>query len=277
MNEKHVGWDDLSLFLAVARAGGLSAAARSTRRSPATLGRRMLALERALGRELFARHDRGYDLTAEGRRLLGDIAEVEARIARSTAPTDRDERPLVKISAGTWTMLRLVAHLDDIAGTPPDLRLRFISAETVLDIAHRETVIGFRNRRPTEEGLAGRKLADIAFAPYAAPGAPPLWIKVIADTPSAAWLAGLRGEAVACEVAAPRNSLDLALAGRGIALLPTFVGDAQEGLRRVGEPIPELAHEQWLVTHHEDRHLPEVRRAIDRLCRLFARGRSGGG
>ncbi len=150
------------------------------------------------------------------------------------------------------------------------MRLRFISAEAVLDIPHRQTVIGVRNRRPTEEALAGRKLADVAFAPFAAPGAPQLWIKVIADTPSARWLEGSIGDDALCEVVAPRNSLDLALAGKGVAVLPTFVGDKQPGLRRVGGTIAELAHEQWLATHQDDRHLPEVRRAIDRLCRVLA-------
>ena len=65
MNETISNWDDLHLFLAVAREGGLSPAARLTGRSAATLGRRMLALERSMGRELFVRHERGYELTAD--------------------------------------------------------------------------------------------------------------------------------------------------------------------------------------------------------------------
>ena len=66
-------WNDLRLFLAVAREGGLSPAARAAGSSPATLARRMLALERRLGRELFVRHERGYALTDGGRALLGDL------------------------------------------------------------------------------------------------------------------------------------------------------------------------------------------------------------
>lgn len=269
MDETSVDWNDLRLFLAVAREGGLSPAARTTGRSAATLGRRMRALERATGRELFVRHERGYEPTAEARRLRDGLTEVEARIAGLTAAPSGGERPLVKISAGTWTTLALLETLDAIAGTPPDVRLRFVSAEDVLDIARREIVIGFRNRRPTENGLAGRRLSRVAFAPYAAEGAPRRWIKVLADTPSARWLERTVGNDAVCEVAAPRNSLDLALAGKGVALLPTFVGDARKALRRRGDPIPELAHDQWIVTHQDDRHLPEVRRTIDRLCRAL--------
>lgn len=269
MNETNIDWNDLQLFLAVAREGGLSAAAKSTRRSAATLGRRMHVLERGMGSDLFVRHDRGYELTAEGRSLLEALAEIESRLFRLTAPPGRGTRPLVKVSAGTWTTLALIQQLDTLTGTPPDMRLRFVSAEQVLDISHREVVIGFRNRRPTEASLACRKLSRVEFAPYATEDAPGLWIKVLADTPSARWLDRTIGNDAVCEVNAPRNSLDLALAGKGIALLPTFIGDAQPQLRRLGGTIAELGHDQWLVTHQEDRHLPEVRRAIDRLCRVL--------
>lgn len=263
-------WDDLHLFLAVARHGGLSPAARSTGRSAATLGRRMLALERAMGRELFVRHDRGYELTAQGRELLDDLTQIEGRIVRLTKPAQGGGRPLVKVSAGTWTTLALLERLDDLTGTPADIRLRFVSSETTLDISRREVLIGFRNARPTQDGLAGRKLSRVEFAPYATATAPDRWIKVLADTPSARWLDKTIGNDALCEVTAPRNSLDLALAGQGIAVLPTFVGDGQAGLQRHGDPIPELSHDQWIVTHDDDRHLPEVRRAIDRMCQVFA-------
>ena len=277
MDETNLGWDDLRLFLAVAREGGLSPAARRTGRSAATLGRRMRALERATGRELFVRHDRGYETTVEARALLDGLAEVEARILRLTAPPDGTARPLVKISAGTWTTLALLERLDVITGALADIRLRFVAAEDVLDIPHREVVIGFRNRRPTETGLAGRRLSRVEFAPYGRPGAPERWIKVLADTPSARWLDETIGGDAHCEVNAPRNALDIALSGHGIALLPTFIGDAREGLRRTGGTVPELAHDQWIVTHQDDRHRPEVRRTIDRLCRaLRPRGSARG-
>ncbi|MBL4645837.1 MAG: LysR family transcriptional regulator [Hyphomicrobiales bacterium] len=275
MNETNVNWDDLLLFLVVAREGGLSPAARTTRRSAATLGRRMLALERSMGRELFIRHERGYELTAEARKLFDELSEIETRIVRLTEAPGEQERPLVKISAGTWTTLMLLEKLDDITGTPADIRLRFISAENILDIPRREIVIGFRNQRPNDESLAGRKLSRVEFAPYASANtsadAPQRWIKVLADTPSARWLDKTIGNDALCEVNAPRNSLDLALAGKGIALLPTFIGDAHKKLQRTGSTIAELAHDQWIVTHQDDRHLPQVRRTIDRLCHVLQR------
>jgi DNA-binding transcriptional LysR family regulator len=266
MNEKNIDWNDLKLFLAVAREGGLSAAAKSTQRSPATLGRRMYELERSMERELFIRHDRGYELTPEGKALLDELTLVEHQIHRQTTPVNQSARPLVKISAGTWTTLSLIKNLDMLAGSPPDILLRFVSAEKVLDISHREIVIGIRNQRPKEDSLVCRKLARVEFAPYATKSAPDSYIKVMADTPSARWVHNnTSSNDIACEVNNPRNSLDLALEGKGIALLPTFIGDDQPQLQRVGNIIEELGHDQWLVTHHEDRYLPEVRKLIQRI------------
>lgn len=269
MNETNLNWNDLQLFIRVAREGGLSPAAKSTQRSAATLGRRMHLLERNLGRELFIRHDRGYELTVEGKALLKELTKVEAGLIRITDRPVQSAKPLVKVSAGTWTTLALIPHLHTLTGAPPDIRLRFISAEQVLDIPHREVVIGFRNRRPTDEALVCRKLRRVEFAPYATKEAPEQWIKVLADTPSARWLDQMAGNSAICEVNAPRNSLDLALAGMGVALLPTFIGDAQPSLQRKGDTIVELGHDQWLVTHQDDRYLPEVRRVIDRVGGLI--------
>ncbi|MEL6682269.1 MAG: LysR family transcriptional regulator [Pseudomonadota bacterium] len=270
MNEATLDWNDLRLFLVVAREGGLSPAAKLTQRSAATLARRMTALEDVLQSELFVRHDRGYALTPEGERLLENLKDVEPRINGLLARNDSSSTPLVKISAGTWTTLMLIQNIDDIAGKPADVRLRFVSVEAVLNISHREVVIGFRNQRPSEDNLAGRKLAQVHFAPYGMPDAPERWIKVVADTPSARWLDNKIGNSAFCEVNAPRNGLDLALSGTGTVLLPTFVGDAQDGLIQKGDIIPELSHDQWLVTHQDDRHLPHVRRAINRLYQVFS-------
>ena len=267
-----VRWEDLSAFLAVARTGGLSAAARNTGSSAPTLGRRMRALERTLGRELFVRRSHGYDLTDAGRAMLAELESIAGRIERITARPAGDAPPLVKLSAGTWTTLVLVRRLRDLVNDPQDVRIRFLAAEDILNIGRREAVIGIRNRQPAEKGLAGRKLARVHFAPYSAPGAPDGWIKVHADTPSARWVASNSGDSIAHEVSHPRLALDMALAGVGRVILPTIIGDAEAGLERAGDPIPEISHDQWLVTHDDDRSLPEVRRTIDRVVGILGRG-----
>ena len=264
-----IPWNDLPAFLAVARHGGLSAAARATGSSAPTLGRRMRAIERALGRDLFVRRTHGYDLTDAGRGLAVDLEEVEARVLRLTAPSSDEALPMVKVTAGTWTMYALAGAVRRIVGDPPRLRLRLLSQEVVLSIRRREASIGFRNARPTKDGLAGRRLRRVEFAPYAASDAPNLWIAVTADTPSARWVRARGGDRAACEIDSPRLALDLARGGVGRALLPTFVGDADPQLQRIGLTVEDLAHEQWLVTHADDRALPEVRYVLDRIVEII--------
>jgi DNA-binding transcriptional LysR family regulator len=65
--------------------------------------------------------------------------------------------------------------------------------------------------------------------------------------------------------------LDLAEAGHGQIVLPTFVGDRLTTLARRSEPIAELQHESWLVAHQDGRHDPPVRAAIDEIVALLGR------
>lgn len=73
-------WDDLQYFLAVARTGQLSTAARQLRTSHVTVLRRIDRLEQALSTKLFERNPRGYLLTPMGERLV-EPAEVMEREA----------------------------------------------------------------------------------------------------------------------------------------------------------------------------------------------------
>lgn len=174
MDEKLASWDDLRLFLAVSREGGLSRAAHLTGRSPATLSRRMLALERARNQTLFVRHDRGYTLTGEGKALLADLSPVAAQLEELARPQQRAAEPVVKVSAGSWTTLHMLNHIQSLTGTPPQMMLRFVASETILDMPHREVAIGIRNQRPTEQNLAGRQVGQTLFAPYKTDAAPHL-------------------------------------------------------------------------------------------------------
>ena len=70
-------WDDLRIFLAVARAESLSAAGRSLKIDPATVGRRIARLEQAMGARLFTKGPQGYALTPEGERLLTHAIRAE--------------------------------------------------------------------------------------------------------------------------------------------------------------------------------------------------------
>ncbi|HTN64064.1 MAG TPA: LysR family transcriptional regulator, partial [Devosia sp.] len=110
-----ISWDDLRLFLDVARLGGLSAATRTTGLSAATLGRRVTALEHQIGEPLFVRSQRGYRLTAAGEALLARAEDVEAAMLSLTRwkqgnMADR----IVRLSAGSWTSAFVSRHIGAI-------------------------------------------------------------------------------------------------------------------------------------------------------------------
>src|SRR6056297_3010122 len=74
-------WDDMRIFLALARAESLTAAGRALRMDPGTVGRRVARLEEDLGQTLFARSPQGYALTDLGARMREHAALAEAALA----------------------------------------------------------------------------------------------------------------------------------------------------------------------------------------------------
>ena len=74
-------WDDMRVFLFVAREESLSGAGKRLNMDPATVGRRIARLEAAMSTTLFAKSPQGYTLTGAGERLLrhGEEAELAMR------------------------------------------------------------------------------------------------------------------------------------------------------------------------------------------------------
>lgn len=263
MNEMTKDWDNWRLFMAVAREGGLAGAARITGKSAPTLGRRMLMLERITGKELFIRLPRSYELTEEGEVVFKKVASLEAQLLLLDGSAERDEKSLVKVSAGSWTTYGLCKNVKPIMQIANDVRVRFLSAEAVLDISRRETTIGIRNFRPTQNNLVCRKIARVRFAGYAVDKAVDSWVLVHQNTPSAQWIRHQAHYTTTIEVSTARNALDLVENGITRAVLPTFIGDNVKSLMRVTPTIAELAHDQWLVTHPDEQFQPSVRKVID--------------
>lgn len=261
-------WNDLALFAAVARHGTLAGAAGETETSVATLSRRMTALEGRLGRRLFRHGAQGYALTPDGAALKARVGRMEAAAADVTQWQARDEEPMrVRISASTWTAERLARDVGSYWTNTAQWIPEFVHSDRDLDIARREIDIGIRNRRPDRPWLAGRRTATVQYAAYGRPGVSG-WIGAGSDAagpPSARWVARMHAGAVVTTVNAPRLGLRLAQAGVGRVVLPCFVGDAS-GLDRLGPPIEALTHDEWLVCHHEARHTPAIRAALEALA-----------
>jgi DNA-binding transcriptional LysR family regulator len=80
MTGEHLDWDNLRYFLAVARAGKLTAAARRLGQDHTTVGRRIASLESAFHSKLFERRPDGYRLTEAGQRLYENVQTLESSV-----------------------------------------------------------------------------------------------------------------------------------------------------------------------------------------------------
>lgn len=275
-----ISWDDLRLFLDVARLGGLTAATATTGLSPATLGRRVTALEHQIGEPLFIRRQTGYDLTEAGAELLRHAEDVEVAMVAVARWRDGNvgER-IVRVSAGAWTCDFISRHIDEVWQVEDGIRLELVTAYEKVDIGRRAADIGLRSERPTEPGLAGRRIGSIAHALYCAPRLVSgvkagMFVGVTGDAAriaSARWLMAHHGDRIAARGNSVHAVRELVAAGAGLSVFPCFIGDSDARLARPAGIIPELTTEQWLVTHHEERHQPEIRQVADRLARLMQR------
>ncbi|TDX88885.1 LysR family transcriptional regulator [Neorhizobium sp. R1-B] len=278
---KNITWDAYELFMQVARHGGLSGASAVSGLSPATLGRRMLDLEEAVGRSLFVRSRTGYRLTSDGSTLFSQIMEMEGTIRRIESWKHKGvTAPLVRVACGTWLAWIFTRNLSLIRTDEDNFRLDFYVAERRASLAHRESDIGIRAFEPQEPNLAATKLGDVAYAAYRARSAHPSmadrWLAVSEEDAISAylrWPHEERADQIVVTVNRPRSLRDLALAGAGTAVLPCFVGDQDMRLERVGDEIASLRHTQWVVMNNDDRHRREIRTVVDRMVR-FVKGNS---
>lgn len=273
-----LSWDDLRLFLDVARLGGLSAATATTKLSAATLGRRITALEHQIGEPLFVRRQTGYELLPAGEELLKRAEDVEQAMLAVTRWRDGNVgEKIVRISAGTWTAAFIGRHIGEIWHVDDNIRVELVTANAKVDIGRRAADLGLRSARPTESFLAGKQVGRVAHALYAGRNLingveAGLFVGVVGDAANLAtarWLMAHHGDRIGVRGSDPHAVAELVAAGAGLSVFPCFAADSDPRLVRVANPIAELFQEQWLVSHHEDRHRPEVRRVADRITRLM--------
>lgn len=210
------------------------------------------------------------------------MQEASAGVARWRE--QRDQKTVIKITAGAWTSRFITQHL---ASLPKNTSFRLMPDNHFFDLRRREAHLAIRNRRPSQQGLAIQKLGRVAFAIYGVPqlakaednhaeteellGTYP-WITYEpegAPIPSTLWLRELLTQPPALSCSSPTLVLDAALAGIGLCVIPCFIGDHEPRLKRFSDPIDELTHVPWLVSHNEDRHLKAVRQTSRALHNLI--------
>jgi DNA-binding transcriptional LysR family regulator len=166
-------WDNLRIYLAVARAGTVSAAARALGLGHATVLRRIDQFEKDLGTKLFKRLQSGYQLSTEGKALL----EHAERIEESTHAIQRQLEGNSEQIAGTLRVtqpendvLDLYPIYAEFIQRYPQISLEIISSASLANLNKQEADVALRFTDAPDELLVGRCLGTIHFGAYASQG-----------------------------------------------------------------------------------------------------------
>ena len=164
---------DRQIFVAVAEAGGFTAAAGQLDLTVTTVSRRVKALENELGVRLFNRTTRRLGLTEAGahylaqvKPLLANLAAAEAELAESaTSP-----RGVLRVSAALSFSVRLLGPcLARFAQAHPDLEVRFEACDDLVDLVDEGWDVALRIGYPADSSLVARPLLPIPRHVVAAP------------------------------------------------------------------------------------------------------------
>lgn len=276
---KDENWDDLRLFLQVALEGGLVGAAEKTGISAPTIGRRMLALERATGHALFVRHSKGYSLAPDGDVLLAHVRAMDAQASFIRRWNENGYcLPIVSLACDSWLAMFLAQHLTGIWNKDDPFRLCLKATEAGVDLIFREAEIALTQQRPAQGNLAARQSVRLTYAAYATPAvaaeSEERWISIgreQATTTADRWISMQPDKWISVWTTTPPTLLELARSGAGRAILPCFIGEREPGLVKIGSPIETLSADLWITMHDDDRNRSEVRMVIDRLALLLRR------
>ncbi|EPG2130444.1 LysR family transcriptional regulator [Stenotrophomonas maltophilia] len=279
-------WENMRYFMAVAREGTLSGAARTLRVDHATVSRRLGTLEAELQMQLVERLPRACRLTESGAQILELAQRMEtaafgiARHARAhQAPLDAK----VTLSAPPVLATHFLArHLAGLRAAHPRIQLAVLAQPQQVSLSRREADIALRLVRPKESSNVIRRIGRMPFAlyahrDYAASVVPPDWTFIaydesLADMPQQRWLLEVAGSRpVVCELSDISSHLAAARTGAGVAGLPCFIGDADADLVRLEHDGDAFARDIWLVVHRDLRRLKPVRVVMDYVVDIISR------
>ncbi|HTM82706.1 LysR family transcriptional regulator [Asticcacaulis sp.] len=244
-------WSDLKIFLAIARAGTLGAAARQIGQTQPTLGRRLRALEGALGQSLFQRTSGGFVLTDEGQAVLAHAERMEEAalgIARQVSGQPDRLSGFLRLSASEWFGTYVLAPvLAEFSRRHPDVTVELVTDTRLYSLSRREADLVFRIGAFDEPDVRQRRLLVQTYDVYKQAGSDHRDMGLILmDTaldhlPDVAWLKTKRPDAPVIFRSNNREAqARMCRMGAGLAVLPRRLADQLDGLEVVdlGEVPP---------------------------------------
>ena len=157
-------WDDMRVFLAVARAESLTGAAPILKMDPATLGRRIARLESQMGATLFVKSPKGYALTDLGTQMREQAATAEAALTQAFDAGQGDGTGLsgqIRIGApdgvANFLLPQVVAA---IQAENPALEVQILALPRVVNLSRREADMAVTVSPPAAGRLSVQKITD---------------------------------------------------------------------------------------------------------------------
>ncbi|MDP5085433.1 MAG: LysR family transcriptional regulator [Yoonia sp.] len=277
-------WDDMRVFLAVARAEGLSGAAPVLKMDPSTLGRRIVRLERALGAALFVKSPQGYALTDLGERMRDRAAEAEVSLARALDEGQGASAGLtgqIRIGAPDGAANFLLPQVcAAIQAENPDLEVQILALPRVVNLSRREADMAITVSPPAAGRLTVQKITDYQLHLATRTDAPPLTsLSDLKGRPIVGYIPDMifdkeldyLGALGASGVQMASNSVAVQLQmirQAGIGIVHDFALPFAPELCQVLTDQVALTRSFYLVRHTSDRH-------SDRLSRFAAALKSG--
>jgi DNA-binding transcriptional LysR family regulator len=280
-------WDDLRYFLALARYGSLSAAAKALNVAQSTVGRRLTSLEASLGVRLLNRTPDGYVPTLAGQELRVKAERLEAEVLtveRDVSGRDTQLSGLVRVTCAETVAAHILAPcFAALHATHPDILIELIPNSRELSLAMREADISVRLTVPEQHDLVVRRIGSVAFGLYANPdylkdhgeldmddGCPGhSLITQLGDDhemTQTAWLTDVAHRArVAMQTSSHEASVLAAAHGGGLACLACFRASSQAGLVRIDAPTEPPRATLSLIVHKDNRDIPRIRAALTHI------------
>lgn len=262
MDLEALNWDDVRVFVAMARSSSLRQAAEKLGLTHPTVRRRLNELEAATGLTLFHRRSDGLHPTLQGQAFLETAKGVEAamqELARRAQASDPELRGPVRVTLPSVMAQLLAPDFAVFAAQWPHVQLIVNSGAAFADLGRMEADVAIRvlrrGRRP-DEHLAGRLVVTGHQAAYGDPETG-RWISSQQGESQSEWAAGtpFPDLPVGSVIEPPLVRHAACAAGMGLAILPCVIGDPD--LPRCSEPAPDF--DIWVLVHPDLRRNPRLR------------------
>ena len=159
-----MNWDDMRIFLSVAREESLTGAAKSLRLDPATVGRRIARLEQEMNAVLFVKSPQGYLVSDAGERLLGHAEAAEQAMTAATQEVRGEIGGMsgtIRVGAPDGCATFLLPHVTrKIQAQNPGLEVQIVALPRVFNLSKREADMAISVSRPSAGRIRIQKIAD---------------------------------------------------------------------------------------------------------------------